>query len=271
VAVARGHLDIVKALLARPEVDVNSKDKVGRTPLMIAVEKKYDTAEALELLKSPAIKVNEVDITGRTALIYGVIFCPVLADYLLNRPETSVTTTTYDKKTGGVSNALIELVKRVQNNEREELLNKIVRKPGVDINIRMDDQGNTPLIYAAWSGSDRYVKVLMRAGAKHELHNKEGKTAKFIANERKLFSVVNAINNELEKRERWQRRWNTLSIRTHVAMFMHSLGLPREITQTATRNIFVETEGAVLDARDKQLFNDNNVEIVRKAYARVRN
>jgi ankyrin repeat protein len=65
--------DLVKLLLMREDVDVNSKDEQGHTPLWHAVTRRYVLSgsrdETPELLLShPRVKVNIRDNLGRTPL-----------------------------------------------------------------------------------------------------------------------------------------------------------------------------------------------------------
>ena len=61
-----GNLAEVRAALARGE-DVNNMDLDGSTALMLAVEKKHNSIVKL-LLDQPAVEVNVKDKWGRTAL-----------------------------------------------------------------------------------------------------------------------------------------------------------------------------------------------------------
>jgi ankyrin repeat protein len=68
-ASSRGHEEIVKLLLARPEININHADKDVDTALTIALDKGH--VEIVKLLLSrPEININHADNTGATALIY---------------------------------------------------------------------------------------------------------------------------------------------------------------------------------------------------------
>jgi hypothetical protein len=62
------HVDILKKLLAHPNIDVNIKDKFGRTPLMIAARANCNTFALM--LAHPNIDVLAEDNHGNTALAY---------------------------------------------------------------------------------------------------------------------------------------------------------------------------------------------------------
>ena len=55
--------------------------------------------------------------------------------------------------------------------------------------------GETPLHYAAFANRDMIVIELLRAGASTEIANKEGKTAKEVAQALKLPNIVELIVN----------------------------------------------------------------------------
>jgi ankyrin repeat protein len=68
LAAYRGHRDVVRALLARPDIDVNFSGDTGMTPLLVAT--KYGRLEVVRLLLArPDIDVNFPDDTGMTPLM----------------------------------------------------------------------------------------------------------------------------------------------------------------------------------------------------------
>jgi len=66
-ACERGHAAVVSVLLAHPSVDVNLKDRYGRSPLASACHL-GDISCARLLLNDSRVKVNEPDFDGRIAL-----------------------------------------------------------------------------------------------------------------------------------------------------------------------------------------------------------
>ena len=61
-----GKLDLVRSALARGE-DVNDKDSLGMTALMLAVANSHNSIAKL-LLEQPGVKINEKNNYGWTAL-----------------------------------------------------------------------------------------------------------------------------------------------------------------------------------------------------------
>jgi ankyrin repeat protein len=72
-AVAEGHKDVVKMLLAADGIDLNIGDREGKIPLLWAVEK-GDTEIVEMLLAADGIDLNPVDnLSGQTPLICAII------------------------------------------------------------------------------------------------------------------------------------------------------------------------------------------------------
>ena len=67
-AARRGHAEVVKALLAHSEIDVNAKNNHGMTALMAAAENGY-TEVVKALLGHSKIDVNVASRRGWTALM----------------------------------------------------------------------------------------------------------------------------------------------------------------------------------------------------------
>jgi ankyrin repeat protein len=69
LAAKEGHVEIVRALLATPGIDVNVKlSRSGMTALMFAAT--FDRPEVVQELLNRGANVNEVDNEGRTALMW---------------------------------------------------------------------------------------------------------------------------------------------------------------------------------------------------------
>ncbi|KAF4337557.1 ankyrin [Fusarium beomiforme] len=70
LAAMRGHKAVIKLLLATEGVDVNSKDRHGRTPLSRAAENGHEAVAKLLLAKTSA---NTEDNVGRTPLSFAAM------------------------------------------------------------------------------------------------------------------------------------------------------------------------------------------------------
>ena len=117
-----GRVAIVKALLDDPNIDVNAQNKYGSTALTAAAGQGY-TAIVKELLKAPNIEVNLANNYGFTAL---------------------------------------HMVSRLANfyHGRTAILNALLATPDVNVNAK-DRRGETPLDWAADGGHVAVVKTLL--------------------------------------------------------------------------------------------------------------
>jgi ankyrin repeat protein len=253
---------------------------------------KCKTLIAEELLKSIKININEIDNDGYSALIHAIKYTAFdfsCAHLLIDRPEVDVNITTFNQGAQIFENALICLIRR-SGREKDlihavELLKKLVKKPGVDLNIRLKIEesiprrkksvkyvdmivGTTPLMYAAMHDFVQYARILLRAGANPHLHDKLGRTAAQIGRDEKHFSIPHAIDQEEQRRlANWMRKKGTLNARMHIAMFMHHLQLPADIAAMVTRDVYVNTTaGSDMTDQDKKLFDKCNTAIVSQAY-----
>ncbi|OCK99101.1 uncharacterized protein K441DRAFT_540580, partial [Cenococcum geophilum 1.58] len=71
LAISNGHEAVVKILLARDNINPNSKDKFRATPLLLAAEYRkrgYKVIVKLLLIKD-SISLNSTNIKGRTSLL----------------------------------------------------------------------------------------------------------------------------------------------------------------------------------------------------------
>lgn len=141
-AIQRGSLDIVKLLLDNG-VDVNSQNKYTESILMIAIYSSpaYIRTEMVKLLINQGAEVNYQDVRGYTPLIVAV------------NNTTDVFGESYDSL--AVINLLIE--------------------NGADVNIK-NKSGDTALMYASMVMSDEVVKLLIKHGADINDINNYGET-----------------------------------------------------------------------------------------------
>ncbi|XP_062515378.1 kinase D-interacting substrate of 220 kDa-like [Corticium candelabrum] len=151
-AVERGDIESVTRLLEM-KGDVNARDKDGNTLLMQACRKKKK--EMVVLLLSKSADVNETGDCGWTALIVSAIVrSEEITDLLLNVKDINVMKGDYWGRTAihyAAGNNHVTIVER--------LLSCSVP---VDIN---DNDGCTPLLFAAWHGDVCCVDVLLKHGA----------------------------------------------------------------------------------------------------------
>merc|ERR1711998_72685 len=80
--------------------------------------------------------------------------------------------------------------------DNEDPLVKLLSLPGAEEVMDMgDEDGCTPLHYAAWGGKKGTVIALLRAGASTDVANKDGKTALHEAESKGHQPIVEFITN----------------------------------------------------------------------------
>ncbi|MCP4747666.1 MAG: hypothetical protein GY874_16220 [Desulfobacteraceae bacterium] len=147
------HIEIVKLLLSRPEIDVNKTDVYdGETPLIAAAC--FDHIEIVKLLLSrPEIDVNLANSRGWTAL-----FCATWNGHidavkeLLSHPDIDV-----NKDSSRGWTALF----CATWNGRVDAVKELLSHPDIDVNKATNNSGSTPLYSAAYYGFIEIVKLLL--------------------------------------------------------------------------------------------------------------
>jgi uncharacterized protein len=163
-AAARGHLEVVNALLAGG-ADVNIKDKSGRTALFHALEARYDEVSDA-LVAQPKLDLNARGLNGVTALMtYVWRERPDIVKQLLDRgADANLKDNDGDTALHGAA--------QLSNVEPLRLLLTKGAKPN-----ERNKVGGTPLMWAAVHGNDEAVKELLKAGADPNLKDEDGVTA----------------------------------------------------------------------------------------------
>jgi ankyrin repeat protein len=172
---------VVKLLLAQNEVDVNSRDWGGRTPLMNVVEsmrfsffldrtsvnEKGVTKEAIVtlLLSRNDIRVNITDHCGRTLLLLAVERENVeVVKLLISRSDIDVNARDDRYRTP------LSMAAKLGD---EAILKLLVSRIDLEVDPQ-DHSGRTPLSMAAGKGHEGMVKLLLSRGAKTESTDTNG-------------------------------------------------------------------------------------------------
>ncbi|KAF2966195.1 hypothetical protein GQX73_g7397 [Xylaria multiplex] len=160
-----GNVEILKYITDKITLGLDSKDKIGRTPLMIATELNH--AQFVQTLCELGADTTLADNTGRTALHLAIIKNPDIASLLLQY-GASPTIQDDQKQTPlhhacrlGDTGIVIQLVK--------------APKMGGSVDVR-DDNGNTPLSIAAACGNRTLVSFLLDRGASASTEDGDGET-----------------------------------------------------------------------------------------------
>jgi ankyrin repeat protein len=147
IGVEKGLTDIVKALL-KSGADLNKDDNQGKTPLLIGVEK--GLTDIVNALLKWGADPNKVDIQGKTPLLIGV------AKGLTDIVKALLKSGADPNKDGnqGKTPLLIGVEK-----DLKDIVNALL-KWGADPN-KLDSQGKTPLLIGVEKGFTNIVKTLL--------------------------------------------------------------------------------------------------------------
>ena len=175
IAISANNIMLSKYLLDRG-ADINIKNKYGQTPLMLAVES--NNPSTVKWLIEKGADVIEKDTQGKSAISYIVSsnYEPSIIDMLL---EKNSDLNNQDDRGDTV------LSKVVSN---MNLVEKLIKK-GADINLQ-NKQGETPLFKAALLGDVEIVKLLLSNNADVNRANINGYTPLKITNNDEIKTIL---------------------------------------------------------------------------------
>ncbi|XP_050409060.1 putative ankyrin repeat protein RF_0381 [Patella vulgata] len=181
LAIQNGNAGIVDILLYNHGCDVNLSDKVGVTPLLLAVEQ--NEIEIVTLLQTHGADVNKQNSRGMSPLHLAIKKgSKHIVDILLNNHSCDVNLS--DKE------GITPLLLAVEQNEIEIVT--LLQIHGADVN-KQNSRGMSPLHLAIKKGSKHIVDILLNDhSCDVNLSDKEGITP--------LLLAVNIRNTELIKR-----------------------------------------------------------------------
>ena len=158
LACASGQKQVVYSLLKHPLIDVNIRDRLGRTPLSLTAIslKPTESPEIAELLLGNGADAEARDYEGGlTAIIRAAEEGNFeLIEALYSHDNQLLKQTDDDGRS---------LLHAAANTDRVAIVRFVISN-GVDVNIR-DSQGRTPLHAAARSGCRETIELLLELGA----------------------------------------------------------------------------------------------------------
>jgi ankyrin repeat protein len=199
LAAENRHEAIVKLLLERPDIEVNSKDPYGRTPLLYAVRNGHEAIVKL-LLERPDIEVNSKDPYGWTPLLYAAKNGhEAIVKLLLERPDIEV-----NSKDGDWTPLLY-----AAENGHEAIVKLLLERPDIEVNSK-DPYGWTPLLYAVRNGHEAIVKLLLER-PDIEVNSKDGWTPLLLAARNGHEAIVKLLlerpDVEVNSKDGWTTLW----------------------------------------------------------------
>ena len=166
--------------------DVNAKSSYGRTPLLWATWRNYNTEVVSLLIKAGA----DVNASGGMPLLWAVKYARLDNMALLIEAGADVNARNDDGNT-----PLIEAVSGYYINL--EVVSLLI-KAGADVNVQ-DNDGNTLLMLAAVGGNPEVVSLLLDAGVDPNVKDNVGKTARERAMQRGIKENVAALDAHARK------------------------------------------------------------------------
>jgi ankyrin repeat protein len=170
LAAENGHKDVVEFLLEKG-ADKNSKNGEGDAALILAVKNEHP--EVVSVLLSNGTDIEARDKKGKTALIWAATKnYPEIANQILEKkPKT-------DSKDNEGWPALHTAAKNGFNEIVEMLC-----KSGADANLKITQQGKSPLMLASEFGHTGTAKTLIENGASVNAQDNQGSGPLFLAAE----------------------------------------------------------------------------------------
>ncbi|KAN0072304.1 hypothetical protein V8E54_009233 [Elaphomyces granulatus] len=158
-----GHIGILRYVLDKDSVDLESKDKSGQTVLSRAAGNGYE--EVVNLLLEQGAKLDPGDNDGRTPLSHATgSGHETMVNLLLEKGAE------LDSK----GNHCRTPLSHAASSGHEEVVNLLLEK-GAKLDSK-DWEGRTPLSHAAYKGHEAVVKLLVEKGAKLDSEDRDGWT-----------------------------------------------------------------------------------------------
>jgi ankyrin repeat protein len=181
-AAAKGFNNAVLRILIEKGADIESRDKQGRTPLLHAVQRLDFNETMINLLLDEGANIESSDSTGRTPLLWalhlGVSWIKIVC-LLIKRGANTESRDPHGKTTLLLLLEILTqtVLMRTYKSEfqlAESTVLSLLDK-GVDIGVA-DNQGRTPLSWAAETGNTQIISYLLEKGADINFTDNDGRT-----------------------------------------------------------------------------------------------
>ncbi|KAL9623717.1 MAG: hypothetical protein Q9160_001947 [Pyrenula sp. 1 TL-2023] len=159
IAIKECFYSILTLLLSRTYIDVNARDKEGTTPLMCAVQ-----AGSLDVVKA-LLSRHDIDVNARNCRDRSPLNCAIwrsrsdVVKVLLERTDIDINTTTSPEIITAITSPGTPL-SYVVDVGNLPVVEALLARDDVDVNAQGHDQ-KTPLSWAAWKGSLAVVQALL--------------------------------------------------------------------------------------------------------------
>ena len=204
LAVSHGYDDIVRALIHAPDVNLNSRDEDGNTPLNVAVMSNRE--RSAQLLVNAGADINILYDTHQSTMLHIAAHCGYndIVRALIKRPDVNLNVRNKDGNTPLHSAAwsgreqsarlLIDAGADINisdnqqwtalhlaaSNGHSSIVGELIKAPHRNLNVR-NENGDTPLNVAADNGRAASARLLIDAGADINISDNKQRTALHMA------------------------------------------------------------------------------------------
>lgn len=179
-AAEKGQIMVAETLL-KNQANVNTRDKYGRTPLILATIN-YQI-EMIKTLTSYYANPNIKDNNKQTALMHATITGHMDAFRLL------VSDMNVNAENKGEALIIAASLGRVE-------MVRILIQNHANINYQ-DNNGQTALMHAAYNGYKKITKTLVDHGADRNIRDRRGQTALTIAKKKSRITIIEMLQPEI--------------------------------------------------------------------------
>jgi ankyrin repeat protein len=224
----KGNADEMRNILLR-DIDINSKNLSGHTPLHIASQ--FNNPAIVELLIHSGSHVNALDNNNMTPLHFTSIYDNDRVASLLIKKGSDVNLVAQSSTSSLHISALWNSIK----------VTRILLNNGASVNVR-NDTGSTPLYFAVYRSDINLVKLLVDHGSKINSEDKFGLTPLAVAvYEKKPVIVKYLIAHGADLNKRYFE--NKLSI-LHLSIFYKDFNTTKIIIDTGFNIIIKDKTGS---------------------------
>jgi ankyrin repeat protein len=172
--------------------DINSIDDNGENALFLIAHFDIPGVEqCIDLLIKSGINVNEKNKNGKTPLMEAGVFGNLtLVKELIKSGANLQENDNNENNT--LLNVVFMQVQESYKKKKAEIISLLISN-GCDINC-LDKNGSTPLIIAVENENVEIVKVLLKLGAKKQINNNKGENVFTIVNKLKNIEILNMLN-----------------------------------------------------------------------------
>ncbi len=171
---------------------IDARDEDGDAPLHIAC--RLERVEAVRKLIQMGANVEAANDAGLRPLMAAVLAENLEIVQALIKARANVKAVTTSNGQTVLHWAVAHPPKKT---EQVGAIVQALVGAGAEVNGRSRD-GTTPLMQAAWFGSEAAVEVLLAAGAKGDLRDERGRSASELARERGFMQVAERIEAAVE-------------------------------------------------------------------------